>query len=93
MKARRALDGADVVVYDRLVSPDILELARREATLVEVGKMPGGPSWSQGDINALMVAHATDGAHVVRIKSGDPTVFGRLDEEMDALLDSVGHDH
>ena len=85
MKARRALHDADVVIYDRLTGPGILELARREATLQEVGKIPNGPSWKQADINALMVRHATHDAHVVRIKSGDPAVFGRLDEEMDAL--------
>lgn len=85
MKARRALSECDVVVYDRLVAPEILELARREATFIEVGKTPGGPSWAQDDINAVLIEHAVKGAHVVRIKSGDPTVYGRLDEEMDAL--------
>lgn len=85
MKARRAIHEGDVIVYDRLVAPEILELARREATFIEVGKVPGGPSWSQDDINAVLTEHASNGAHVVRIKSGDPTVYGRLDEEMDAL--------
>jgi uroporphyrin-III C-methyltransferase/precorrin-2 dehydrogenase/sirohydrochlorin ferrochelatase len=89
MKARRALHECDVVVHDRLVAPEILELARREAAFIEVGKIPGGPSWSQDDINAVMTEHASGGAHVVRIKSGDPTVYGRLDEEMDAL-DAAG---
>jgi uroporphyrin-III C-methyltransferase/precorrin-2 dehydrogenase/sirohydrochlorin ferrochelatase len=84
-KASRALHDADVVIHDRLVSGDILELARREAEFIEVGKTPGGKSWSQDDINALMIEHATKGLHVARIKSGDPTVYGRLDEEMDAL--------
>lgn len=85
MKARRVLDACDVVVYDRLVAPEILELARREATFVEVGKTPYGPSWAQEDINALLVKHALQGVHVARVKSGDSTVYGRLDEEMDAL--------
>lgn len=89
LKARNRLHEADVVIYDRLVSPQILELARREALLVEVGKIPGGPSWSQSDINALMIEYAGQGGHVVRLKSGDPGVFGRLDEEMDAL-DAAG---
>lgn len=84
-KASRALHDADVIVHDRLVSSDILELARREAEFIEVGKVPGGKSWSQDDINTLLVQHAANGAHVARIKSGDPTVYGRLDEEMDAL--------
>ncbi|EBA03247.1 uroporphyrin-III C-methyltransferase [Rhodobacteraceae bacterium HTCC2150] len=85
MKARNALDKADVVIYDRLVSSEILELARREAHLINVGKQGFGPSTPQGDIDALIVEHSLNGAHVVRLKSGDPTVFGRLDEELDAV--------
>jgi len=88
LKARRVLHEADVVLYDRLVDPRILELARREATLVEVGKTPGGPAWKQPDINAAMIRHARDGAIVVRLKSGDPMVFGRADEELSALDDA-----
>jgi uroporphyrin-III C-methyltransferase/precorrin-2 dehydrogenase/sirohydrochlorin ferrochelatase len=84
LKARRALHEADVVIYDRLVTPQILELARREALMIDAGKEGFGPSMSQADIDALIVEHAQTGAHVVRLKSGDPTVFGRLDEEMDA---------
>ena len=56
---------------------------------VEVGKTPFGASWSQDDINRLIVDHAREGAFVVRLKSGDPAIFGRLDEEMDAL-DTAG---
>ena len=89
MRARRKLHDADIVIYDRLVAPEVLELARREATLFEVGKVPDGPSWSQRDINDLMIEHAADGAHVARLKSGDPSLYGRLDEEMDAL-DAAG---
>jgi len=85
MKARRALDTADVVLYDRLVTPEILELARREATLIECGKTGFGPSMSQADITALIIEHGSQGAHVVRLKSGDPAVFGRLEEELDAV--------
>lgn len=84
LKARRALHEADVVITDRLVTPEILELARREAQIVYAGKEGFGPSTSQFDINAMIIAHARDGNHVVRLKSGDPTVFGRLDEEIDA---------
>ncbi|MFW5689817.1 MAG: uroporphyrinogen-III C-methyltransferase [Spirochaetota bacterium] len=73
------------MIYDRLVGAGILELARREAKLVEVGKVPGGPSWKQADINALMLREAAGGQTVLRLKSGDPGVFGRLDEELDAL--------
>ncbi|KMW56697.1 Siroheme synthase [Candidatus Rhodobacter oscarellae] len=85
LKARNALDRADVVIHDRLVTPEILELARREAVLIDVGKTGFGPSASQDDINAQIVAQAAQGAHVVRLKGGDPSVFGRLDEEIDAV--------
>ncbi|MBY5988444.1 siroheme synthase CysG [Roseovarius atlanticus] len=89
LKARKALDAADVVIHDRLVTPEILELARREATLIDAGKTGFGPSMSQEEINALIVEHAATGAQVVRLKGGDPTVFGRLDEEIDAV-DAAG---
>ncbi|MEL7105529.1 MAG: siroheme synthase CysG [Pseudomonadota bacterium] len=84
LKARRLLHGADVVIYDRLVAPEILELARREAQMILVGKEGFGPSTPQADINAHIVTHVAKGAQVVRLKAGDPTVFGRLDEEIDA---------
>lgn len=84
LKARKALDTADVVIHDRLVSADVLELVRREATLLDVGKTAFGPSTPQDHINALIVEHAQKGAQVVRLKSGDSTIFGRLDEEIDA---------
>jgi uroporphyrin-III C-methyltransferase/precorrin-2 dehydrogenase/sirohydrochlorin ferrochelatase len=85
LKARKALDKADVVIYDRLVTPEILELARREALMIDAGKEGFGKSMAQSDINALIVEHGQQGAHVVRLKSGDPTVFGRLDEEVEAI--------
>lgn len=85
MKARRLLDEADVVIHDRLVSPEIMELARREARIIDVGKAGFGPSTPQEKIHDLMIEHARTGAHVVRLKGGDPGVFGRLDEELDAL--------
>jgi len=85
LKARRCLHEADAVVHDRLVAPEILELARREALLVEVGKAPGGPAWKQADINALLIDQARVGAVVARLKSGDPLIFGRADEEIAAL--------
>ena len=84
LKARKALHEADVVIHDRLVTSEILELARREALIVDAGKEGFGPSMPQSEIDALIVEHAAKGAHVVRLKSGDPTVFGRLDEEMEA---------
>ena len=89
LKARKALDKADVVIHDRLVTPEILELARREATIIDAGKEGFGKAMKQSDIDALIVEHATAGAHVVRLKAGDPTVFGRLDEEIEAC-DAAG---
>ena len=85
LKARKALDAADVVIHDRLVPGAILELARREAVVIEAGKTGFGPATPQAEIDAMIVAHARKGAHVVRLKSGDPGVFGRLDEEIAAL--------
>jgi uroporphyrin-III C-methyltransferase/precorrin-2 dehydrogenase/sirohydrochlorin ferrochelatase len=85
LKARRLLHEADVVLHDQLVPQAILELARREAIVIEVGKKGYGPSWKQEDINALMIKHAKKGAQIARLKSGDPAIFGRLDEELDAL--------
>ena len=84
-KAQRLLGDADVVIHDRLVSGEILELARREARLVDVGKKAYGKSWKQPDIDALIVAEARSGHKVVRLKSGDPGIYGRLDEEVAAL--------
>ena len=85
LKARNRLHEADIVVHDRLVSPQVLELVRREAVRVCAGKQGFGPAWRQESINALMVRQARADRHVVRLKSGDPAVFGRLDEEIEAL--------
>lgn len=85
LKARKALDEADVVIHDRLVTPEILELARREATLLDVGKQGFGPHTPQDEIARLMVDHAGQGLQVVRLKSGDPVIYGRLDDEIEAL--------
>ncbi len=85
LKARNLLHEADIVVHDRLVSTQVLELARREAERICAGKSGYGPSWPQARINALLVRHAREGQHVIRLKSGDPAVFGRLDEEIEAL--------
>ncbi|MEM8776469.1 MAG: siroheme synthase CysG [Pseudomonadota bacterium] len=88
LKARKSLHEADVVIYDRLVSGEILELARREAILINAGKEGFGPSTDQDEISAMIVEHAAQGAQVVRLKGGDPTVFGRLDEEIEAVADA-----
>ena len=84
LRAVERLQEADVIFYDRLVDPDILELARRDADRVFVGKVVGAHAWPQDRINALIVAEAAKGRRVVRLKSGDPGVFGRATEEMQA---------
>ena len=84
LKALRALRNADVILYDDLVAPEILDYARREARTMLVGKTGHGPSCRQDDINALMVQLARSGKQVVRLKSGDPLVFGRAGEEIEA---------
>ncbi len=84
LKAARVIGAADVVLYDRLVSPEILALARRGADLIDVGKRPGG-SHTQGVLNELLVLHALSGRRVVRLKGGDPFLFGRGGEEVEVL--------
>jgi uroporphyrin-III C-methyltransferase/precorrin-2 dehydrogenase/sirohydrochlorin ferrochelatase len=88
MKARRLIHEADVVVYDRLVGSEVLELARREAKFISVGKKGFGPAVSQNEINAHLIREATRGAFVVRLKGGDPGLFGRLDEELEAAANA-----
>ena len=83
--AVRALAQAEVVVYDRLVERRLLELAPTEAERVFVGKGPKRHTMSQEEINALLVARAREGKRVVRLKGGDPFVFGRGGEEAEAL--------
>jgi uroporphyrin-III C-methyltransferase / precorrin-2 dehydrogenase / sirohydrochlorin ferrochelatase len=84
LKAVRALRSADVILYDDLVAPAILDYARREARMMLVGKTGHGPSCRQDDINALMVKLARDGKRVVRLKGGDPLIFGRAAEEIES---------
>ncbi|MEL6373618.1 MAG: siroheme synthase CysG [Pseudomonadota bacterium] len=85
LKAVRALQAADVILFDDLVSDGVLELARREAKRMLVGKRGGRESCRQDDINALMLTLARAGKNVVRLKSGDPMVFGRAGEEIAAI--------
>ena len=82
LKAVRALQSATVILYDDLVGPDILELARREATRIAVGKTGHGPSVRQSEICERIVALAEAGENVVRLKGGDPLIFGRATEEI-----------
>ena len=86
LRALRALRRADVILADRLVGPEILALARREAELVDVGKAAGGHGESQEKINRLLLHHARRGRRVVRLKGGDPFVFGRGGEELEWLV-------
>ena len=85
LHAVRALEAAEVVLYDRLVGPGVLALAHPDAVLVEVGKSAGRHSMAQEDIHALMLEHAGAGRRVVRLKGGDPFVFGRGGEELEFL--------
>jgi uroporphyrin-III C-methyltransferase/precorrin-2 dehydrogenase/sirohydrochlorin ferrochelatase len=84
LRAVRALQSADVILFDDLVSRDVLDFARREARKMLVGKTGFGPSCKQDDINALMVGLAKQGKRVVRLKGGDPLIFGRAAEEIAA---------
>ena len=88
LRAVRALQSADVILFDDLVSRDVLDFARREAKKMLVGKTGYGPSCKQDDINALMVNLAKQGKRVVRLKGGDPLIFARAGEEIDACRDA-----
>lgn len=85
LRALHLLQQADLILHDRLVDEGVLSLARRDAERIEVGKRAGGRRTDQADIHALMLAHARAGHHVVRLKGGDPFVFGRGGEELEFL--------
>ncbi len=85
LKALRALNEADVILHDHLVGDGVLALARRDAHRIDVGKRAGGRSTAQDEIHALLLQHARSGARVVRLKGGDPFVFGRGGEELEFL--------
>jgi uroporphyrin-III C-methyltransferase/precorrin-2 dehydrogenase/sirohydrochlorin ferrochelatase len=84
LRALRHLQEADVIFYDRLVDPAVLDFARRDAERVFVGKEVGASAWPQPRIDAVIVAAARRGKRVVRLKSGDPSIFGRAAEELAA---------
>ena len=86
MKAHRLLQRADVIVYDRLVSPEVLAMARRDAERIFVGKRRADHGFTQQEINQRLVSLARAGNSVVRLKGGDPLVFGRGGEEIEALV-------
>ncbi len=84
LKALAHLRQAEVVVYDRLVGRALLREAKRTATLINVGKAPGRAPFQQCDIENLLIQKAREGRRVVRLKGGDPSIFGRSGEELDA---------
>jgi uroporphyrin-III C-methyltransferase/precorrin-2 dehydrogenase/sirohydrochlorin ferrochelatase len=84
LRAVRALQSADVILIDDLVASGVLDFARREAKKMLVGKTGYAPSCKQGEINALMISLARSGKRVVRLKGGDPMIFGRAAEEIEA---------
>src|ERR1700716_3072085 len=88
IKALRALQDADVVFYDELVSPEILDRARRDASRIPVGRRVGKPGIGQDAINRLLIDAARSGQRAVRLKGGDPFVFGRGGEEVEALREA-----
>lgn len=85
LRAHRVLQNADVVLHDALVPAEIVRMSRRDAEIIGVGKRKGCHSKSQDEINALLVEKARAGLRVVRLKSGDPMIFGRAGEEIAAL--------
>lgn len=84
LKAVKALQSADVILYDALVSKEVLEMSRAEAEKIPVGKRGHGQSCRQADINEMMLKLARAGKNVVRLKGGDPLVFSRAGEEIEA---------
>lgn len=84
LRAVERLQQADVIFYDRLVDAEVLDLARRDARRIFVGKHVGAHAWPQERINRVIVAEARRGRRVVRLKSGDPGIFGRASEEIEA---------
>jgi uroporphyrin-III C-methyltransferase / precorrin-2 dehydrogenase / sirohydrochlorin ferrochelatase len=85
LKAQRRMQEADVILHDRLVPPEVLRLARRDAELIETGKQAGHHHTQQEHIHELLLEHARAGLRVVRLKGGDPFVFGRGGEEIEFL--------
>src|SRR5579864_3320972 len=90
LRAAEVLAAADVVIYDHLVNEELLNLAPGTAELIYAGKQGGGDrALDQSAINQLMIEHARAGRHVVRLKGGDPFIFGRGGEEAAALAEAA----
>jgi uroporphyrin-III C-methyltransferase len=85
LKGERCIAAADVIMYDRLVNPVLLNYAPKDAELIYAGKQPRTPCTDQRKIEAILIQHARAGKIVVRLKGGDPFVFGRGGEEAEAL--------
>ncbi|HHY48212.1 MAG TPA: uroporphyrinogen-III C-methyltransferase [Alphaproteobacteria bacterium] len=85
LRAQRLLQEADVIVHDQLVPDAVVEMGRRDAERIAVGKKRGHHAFTQAQINTLLVRLARDGKRVARLKGGDPMIFGRAGEELDAL--------
>lgn len=88
LRAVKAIQRADALLFDALIDPSILDLARPDARRIDVGKRCGRHAMKQAAINRLIVTLARSGAHVVRLKGGDPLVFGRGGEELDSLREA-----
>src|SRR5690606_13019612 len=88
IRAQRVLSEADVVVYDRLVDAAVMEHVRRDARRIDVGKRKGRAVATQGEINDILIAEAQAGHKVVRLKAGDPMIYGRAGEEIAALREA-----
>jgi siroheme synthase len=86
LKAQRLLSQAEVLIYDALVDAQLLELVPPDCLKLDVGKRGGQPSTPQAEINQLLVEHCRLGKQVVRLKSGDPFIFGRSSSEIQALI-------
>src|SRR5256714_4028317 len=88
LRAKECIENADVIVYDHLANPEMLNWAREDAEIVYAGKEAGEPQLSQQEINRLLIEKAREGKRVVRLKGGDPFVFGRGAEEAQAIVDA-----
>ena len=86
LRAKECIGSAHVIVYDHLANPEILGWARDDAEIIYAGKEPGEQSLSQHEINSLLIDKAREGKEVVRLKGGDPFVFGRGAEEAAAIV-------
>jgi uroporphyrinogen III methyltransferase/synthase len=85
LRGQQILSQAEVLIYDALVDESLLNLVPRDCLLINVGKRGGLPSCSQSEINQLLVTHTLQGKRVIRLKSGDPFIFGRANPEIQAL--------